>query len=198
MKESNSQTHLTILQKDLPSMHGNREFSMKTSFYVADAITNARIPANFRPANQFDFNVTDIDNWQSSWNSDFIHQEGSEKYAFEVSDSREVLGLGAYKDTPEGFMVTVLYIESAPHSNPTLTREKKYNGIGAALLAYGIQMSREYGYGGTIFLKAKTSQLWTHYVNDFGAIPYSRVDPFALMIDADAADQLLARYLEEE
>ena len=49
-------------------------------------------------------------------------------------------------------MVYIEYIESAPHSNPTLSKNRKYRGIGAALLAYGVQLSIDSGYGGTIDL----------------------------------------------
>jgi len=37
-----------------------------------------------------------------------------------------------------------------------------------------------------------------YYIRDFGAIPFSRIDPFMLLIDGDAAYQLLAQYFKEE
>ena len=89
-------------------------------------------------------------------------------------------------------------IESAPESNPTLSQTRKYLGIGAALLAYGIQLSVDYGYGGSIYLKAKTSEIREHYIKDFGVIPFSRRDPFLLLIDGEAAQNLFSRYLREE
>ena len=70
--------------------------------------------------------------------------------------------------------------------------------IGAALLAFGIQLSIDYGYGGAIYLKAKTTEIREHYIRDFGAIPFSRHDPFLLLIDGDAARELFVQYLEEE
>ena len=70
--------------------------------------------------------------------------------------------------------------------------------IGAALLAFGIQLSIDYGYGGAIYLKAKTTEIREHYIRDFGAIPFSRYDPFLLLIDGDAARELFSQYLEEE
>jgi hypothetical protein len=53
---------------------------------------------------------------------------------------------------PEGILVVVEYTESAPTSNPTQTRFRKFRGIGATLLAFGIQLSIDYGYDGTINL----------------------------------------------
>ena len=95
-------------------------------------------------------------------------------------------------------MIYVEYIESAPDSNPTLTDHRKYSGIGAALLAYGVQLSIDYGYGGTIYLKAKTSEIREHYIRDFGAIPFSHYNPFFLLIDGKAAQDLFNHYLKEE
>lgn len=99
---------------------------------------------------------------------------------------------------PEGALVYVEYIESAPSSNPTLAHHRKYSGIRAALLAFGIQLSIDYGYSGAIYLKAKTTEIREHYIREFGAIPFSRHDPFLLLIDGDAARELFVQYLEEE
>ena len=106
--------------------------------------------------------------------------------------------MGAYRDMPEGVLVYVEYIESAPHSNPTLSGSQKYRGIGAALLAYGVHLSVDFGYGGTIYLKAKTSEIREHYIRDFGAIPFSHRDPFLLLIDGEAAKTLLFQFMKEE
>ena len=97
----------------------------------------------------------------------------------------------------EGVLVYVEYMESAPSGNPTLSKTRKYAGIGAALLAFGIQLPIDYGYGGAIYLKAKTTQLREHYMRNYGAIPFSRFDPFLLLIDGDAARELFGRYLKE-
>ena len=47
-------------------------------------------------------------------------------------------------------------------------------------------------------MKAKTSEIWEHYINDFGAIPFSHRDPFLLLIDGEAARKLFTQYLKEE
>ena len=47
----------------------------------------------------------------------------------------------------DGVLVYMEYMESAPSGNPTLSKPRKYAGIGAALLAFGIQLSIDYGYG---------------------------------------------------
>ena len=171
---------------------------MRPAYYVIDAITGTQIPAMIRPAIQDDFLRTEDEQWQTSWLSKFIQQEALEKYALELNDTKELVGLGAYRNVSEGILVAVEYIESAPNSNPTQTNSRKFRGIGAALLAFGIQLSVDYGYGGAIYLKAKTSELREHYTRDFGAIPFSHSDPFMLLIDGDAANKLFSKFLKEE
>ena len=171
--------------------------NMKPVYYVLSVDRTTRFVANIRPAVQGDFLKTKQEHWQTSWLTDFIQDEALEKYAMEIARTGELIGLGAYRNMPEGILVYVEYIESAPSSNPTLTQDRKYIGIGAALLAFGIQLSIDYGYGGAIYLKAKTTEIREHYIRDFGAIPFSRYDPFLLLIDGDAARELFSQYLEE-
>ena len=86
---------------------------------------------------------------------------------------------------------------AAGHIGSFQIHPRKYAGIGAALLAFGIQLPIDYGYGGAIYLKAKTTQLREHYMRNYGAIPFSRFDPFLLLIDGDAARELFGQYLKE-
>lgn len=171
---------------------------MQPAYYVVDTATHSQVAATIRPATQNDFLKTEAEQWQTSWLSKFIQEDTLEKYALEISGTQELIGLGAYRNVPDGILVAVEYIESAPNSNPTQTSSRKFRGIGAALLAFGIQLSIDYGYGGTIYLKAKTSELREHYIQVFGAIPFSHSDPFMLLIDGDAAKSLFSRFLEEE
>ena len=170
---------------------------MRPAYYVIDTATNTPIPAVIHPATWRDFQKTENEYWQTSWLSKFIQQDALEKYALELRESKELVGLGAYRNVPEGVLVAVEYIESSPDSNPTQTNFCKFRGIGAALLAFGIQLSIDYGYGGAIYLKAKTSELREHYIQDFGAVPFSHADPFILLIDGDAARNLFSLFLEE-
>ena len=171
---------------------------MTPFYYVISADSGEEIPANSREAQLADYVKTVKDHWQRSWMSEYLQDEALEKYALEIVITGELIGLGAYRNMPEGVLVYVEYIESAPESNPTLSQTRKYLGIGAALLAYGIQLSVDYGYGGSIYLKAKTSEIREHYIKDFGAIPFSRRDPFLLLIDGEAAQNLFSQYLREE
>ena len=171
---------------------------MKPVYYVLGVDRTTRFAVNIRSAGQDDFLKTEREKWRTSWLTGFIQDKALEKYAMEIVGTGELIGLGAYRNMPEGVLVYVEYIESAPSSNPTLTQDRKYTGIGAALLAFGIQLSIDYGYGGAIYLKANTTEIREHYIHNFGAIPFSRYDPFLLLIDGDAARELFSQYLEED
>ena len=146
---------------------------MYPAYHVFDLSCSQEVPAEILPATESDFRLTVQDCWQTSWMSKYLQEPFLQKYALKIAATGELVGLGAYRNMPEGFLVYIEYIESAPHSNPTLSKNRKYRGIGAALLAYGVQLSIDSGYGGTIYLKAKTSEIREHYIRDFGAIPFS-------------------------
>ncbi len=167
-------------------------------YYVTDAESGKELPAEIREAKRSDFRKTVIEGWQTSWLTDYLQQEDLKKYALEIKETKELVGLGAYRSVPEGLLVYVEYIESAPNSNPTISEEKRYLGIGAVLLAFGIKLSVDYGFGGAIFLKAKTTEIREHYLRHFGAVPFSRRDPYLLLIDGEAARKLFMLYLREE
>lgn len=113
---------------------------MKIEYYVTDTSIGIPVIAEIKNATQFDFQKTVEEKWQTSWLTGFIQDKSLEKYALKIATTGELVGLGAYRDMPEGVLVYVEYIESAPHSNPTLAVRRKYSGIGAALLAYGVQL----------------------------------------------------------
>ena len=171
---------------------------MYPAYYVIDLSCNQAAPAEILPATEPDFRLTVQDGWQTSWMSEYIQDPLLQKFALKITATGELIGLAAYRDMPDGYLIYIEYIESAPHSNPTLAYRRKYRGIGAALLAYGVQLSVDSGYGGTIYLKAKTSEIREHYIRDFGAIPFSHRDPFLLLIDGEAAQNLLFQFMKEE
>ena len=70
-------------------------------------------------------------------------------------------------------------------------------GIGRLLIAYGIKLSVDHGFGGDVVLEAKTTELANHYINDFGAVklPSFSGAPRLLVAD-DAAKRIFFSYLE--
>lgn len=171
---------------------------MQPRYYIVEIATDKQISASIRKATSSDFEKTAHENWQTDWRTDYIQDAALEKYALELETTKELVGLAAYRDMPEGVLVYVEYMESSPSANPTMLGMRKYAGIGAVLLAFGVQLSIDYGYGGAIYLKAKTTQLRDHYMNSYGAVPFSRFDPYLLLIDGEAAKNLFGQYLKED
>lgn len=114
-----------------------------------------------------------------------------------------MVALAAYQISGRKAYVYILYAESAPASNPVLTRkaERKYCGIGAALIAFGIKFSIDNGCRGDVVFDAKTDELAKHYAEDFGAkrIPSATSGgPKRFMLADEDAWLLFSKYLVEE
>ena len=106
--------------------------------------------------------------------------------------------MGAYRVREGSVAVYIAYIESQPESNPTLTKHKKYQGIGKAMIAFGIQLSIDANCNGVIVFEAKTDDLEQHYVRDFGARPVASLypdGPKTFMIADQAAKDIFSSYL---
>ena len=107
----------------------------------------------------------------------------------------------AYQIIGKSAYVFILYAESAPHSNPTMTShsERKYYGIGQLLVAYGIKYSIDNGCRGDVVFDAKTDELAMHYERDFNAKRvaggYNGIKRY--MLADDDAWQLFSLYLED-
>lgn len=74
--------------------------------------------------------------WQTDWESDYLANPIVDKFAIKL-DSGEIIALGAYQITGRKAYVYILYVESAPQSNPTITssEQREYYGIGEALVS---------------------------------------------------------------
>jgi len=135
--------------------------------------------------------------WQTDWTSSYLQSGRFDCFAVKRGD--ELIALGAYEIQKNFLVVHIVYMEAGPESNPTITLNgRKYHGIGSLLIAYGIKLSIDNGFGGDVVLRAKTKELEEHYIRDFGAVRLPAMDTFAprLMIADEAAKELFFRYLE--
>lgn len=135
--------------------------------------------------------------WQTDWTSDYIQRSSFEKYALKTTNG-ELVALAAYEILQRDVMVHITYIESQPESNPTLTKQKKYQGIGKAMIAFGIQLSIDANCNGVVVFEAKTDELEQHYIRDFGARPVASLypdGPKTFMIADQAAKDIFSSYL---
>ena len=85
------------------------------------------------PATQSDLLVTKS-GWQSDWTSDFIRDSQLEKRVAKAA-SGEIIALGAYREDQNGISIFIVNMEAHPQSNPTLTDQRKYTGIGRMMIA---------------------------------------------------------------
>ena len=169
---------------------------MILQYYVTESSTGSRMNIEIEAATKEDLEVTKS-GWQTVWNTDFILDPQKEKYAAKIDDG-EIIALGAYRVREGSVAVYIAYIESQPESNPTLTKDKKYQGIGKAMIAFGIQLSIDANCNGVIVFEAKTDDLEQHYVRDFGARPVASLypdGPKTFMIADQAAKDIFSSYL---
>ena len=126
---------------------------MTLQYFVTASDTGNRIPIEVDKSTPADLAATK-ESWQTDWTSEFIGDPALEKYTAKTENG-EIVALGAYRETESSMFVYIEYIESHPKSNPTLTIQKKYLGIGRMMIAFGIQLSIDSGKNGVVTFEAK-------------------------------------------
>ena len=148
--------------------------------YVLQKSNHACIHVEILPATAEDMDSTRREpRWQTDWTSAYLSNPAVEKYTMKAPDG-ELIALGAYQITKH---------------------VRKYYGIGAALIAFGIKFSIDHGCRGDVVFEAKTDELAKHYAEDFHArqIPSaSSGGPKRFMLADEDAWRLFSRYLTEE
>ena len=84
--------------------------ALQPRYYIIESQTSAKLPASIREATATDFERTAREHWQTDWRTDFIQDTTLEKYALELDATKELVGLAAYRDMPEGVLVYVEYM----------------------------------------------------------------------------------------
>ena len=126
--------------------------------------------------------------------------EKIEKYSLKTKEGN-LIALGAYRVMGRKAYVYILYLESAPASNPTLTAKREYYGIGEVMIAFGIKFSIDSGCRGDVLFEAKTPELARHYEKDFHARQVATLNsggPQRYMLADENAWNLFEKFLAEE
>jgi len=132
--------------------------------------------------------------WRFNWAAKDL--DSSEIYKVTVKGDTRIQGLIALKDTPGGNAVYVNIVETAPHNAGD---SRKYDGVGGHLFAIAIKRSLDLGYGGYLFMDAKNMKLVDYYNRQFGAERIGGVHPYRMILDEEAAKNLIEVYtLQEE
>ena len=172
---------------------------MKLKLSIVEKCSEDVIPVYMVPMTAQDAKQTLADPvWQSDWTSNYINSSKFSNFALKTEDN-ETVALSSYEYWEHFLVVHIAYAESAPSSNPTQTSNRKYFGIGKAIIAYGIQLSVNAGFGGAVMFEAKTTELLRHYKEDFCALPLpmgGQAGPQKFLIDGETAIRLIADFLE--
>lgn len=167
--------------------------------FVIEKNTHRTVYVSIAPATDEDIQQTLMVGWQTEWNSEYLQDPKIDRFSMK-SDSGELIALGAYQIIGKQAYVLILYLESAPHSNPTIVnkQERKYSGIGEAMIAFGIKYSIDNGGRGEVIFDAKTEQLAEHYRKDFHALEITNSlsgGPRRFMLADVEAWQVFSKYL---
>lgn len=171
--------------------------------YVISGATGDKVRVNIVAATPDILSFTQIPpKWQTDWTSKYLSNPKIKKYAVKAPND-ELIALGAYEVIGKQAYVYIVYMESAPESNPTMTAPavRKYYGIGELLLAFGIKFSIDNGCRGDIVFEAKTDELAKHYEEDFHALRLpgaSTSGPARFMLADEEAWNLFSKFLSEE
>lgn len=127
--------------------------------------------------------------WNFDWTADDLKDTIVYKLTLENDDS--IQGLVALKDMPNDYAVYLKLAESAPQN---IGNNRNYEGVGGHLFAIAAQTSVDNGYGGFIYFEAKNIELVQHYQETFGGKLIGGVHQYRMIIDEDAAKELLSKY----
>lgn len=160
--------------------------------------TGDTIPVAMSRATEED--IAKTDSWMTYWGSDYIQNNSFINFAMKSLEG-ELIALVSYEIMRNRLVVHIVYMESQPESNPVITKERKYYGIGKALIAFGIKLSVEHGFGGDVILEPKTDELRMHYINDFDGVVlpnYKGGVPCSILIADTAAVKIVSDYIVQE
>ena len=98
---------------------------MDLSLFVVNTTTKERVPVVLSPMTKEDvLETTREPSWQTRWDTEYLQDENKKKYSLKTKDG-ELVGLAAYTICARYVMVTIVYMESHPASNPTMVEHKK-------------------------------------------------------------------------
>ena len=158
----------------------------------------SHVPVSMSRASEADIDATH--SWLTYWGTDYIQDASFNNFALKTLDD-ELVALASYEILRNRLVVHIVYMESQPDSNPLVTQDRKYSGIGRALIAFGVKLSVEHGFGGDVILEPKTDELKRHYVDDYNGIvlPSFKGDvPCSILIADVAAANIVSDFILQE
>lgn len=134
-------------------------------------------------------------NIRTGWGANWQKKASlNEVYALRIDGSDEVHGLVAVRAESGANAVYIDFAKAAPHSDPTMVKEKRYNGIGGHLFAIAAKRSEQLGYDGAIYGDAANKELLNLYERKFGAINIPIFHIYRFIIEPKDALAILDEY----
>ena len=134
------------------------------------------------------------DGWHINWNQ---IPKDVEVYALALHDTNEIQGLIGVKNDKDAQAVYIHWACTAPHNNKHEFGTQKYEGVGGHLFAIAVDKSIQWGYEGAVFGFAANKELVEHYVKAFGAFHLGILHEYQIVIEGEAARNLLEVYRYE-
>lgn len=156
---------------------------------LLDNATGELVDTEYLKASASDIEKIRAGGWLFDWTAPDLHN--AEIYILCVQGEDEIQGLVAITVEQRNLAVHLQLAESAPHNKG---KNKKYDGVGGHLFAIAVQISLENGFGGFIYFEAKNMELVKHYQDAFGAFWCGMPHEYSMLIDEDAAKNLLDEY----
>lgn len=154
-----------------------------------DTRTGNLVETTYSPVSLRDLKGLKAKGWLFNWSGKDL--KGSEIYKLTLKGDTEIQGLIAMERRKDAAAYHVSLAESAPHNRGA---GKAFDGVGGHLFAIAAQKSVDAGYGGFIFFEAKNKELVDHYAEKFGAVWIGRPHEYSMVIDEQAAQNLLDNY----
>ena len=117
-----------------------------------------------------------------------------EVYALATKDDNEIQGLIGIKNDSSSYAAYIHWACAAPHNNPTICNDKKYEGVGGHLFAIAAEKSVEFGYEGAIHGFAANQKLLNHYMETLGAQYLGMLHQYQFFIDEDNSKKIREIY----
>ena len=114
--------------------------------------------------------------------------------ALALLDTNEIQGLVGVKKDEASKAAFIHWACTAPQNNIHEYGEQKYSGVGGHLFAIAVDKSLQWGYDGVVHGFAANMDLVNHYVDKFHAEHLGMLHEYQIVINEDAAQELMEVY----
>lgn len=132
--------------------------------------------------------------WYTNWEK---LVDENDIYALVVKGTVDIQGMVALRAMDNFHAVYIAWMCTAPHNNPVIASQKKYQGVGGHLFAVAAQKSLESGYEGALTGNAANMDLVNHYIEAFNAEFMGILHPYQFFINEINASRIVKEYTYE-